>query len=72
MYRKDKEMTPLFGGRKEEKLSKLLSQTMQIIKRDLKEMRREMCRESPRELESEEKYIFSYDECENATTHIGA
>ena len=58
MNRKYKNKTPLFGGSKEEKLSKLLSQTMQSIKRDLNEMSREMCRESPREFESEEKSRF--------------
>ena len=49
MNKKDKKKTPLFGGRKEERLSKLLSQNLQSIHGDLKKMRREMCRGSPRE-----------------------
>ena len=69
VYIKEKNKTPLFGGRKEEKLSKLLSQTMKNIKRDLKEKRKEMYRESPREFESKTNSRFSYDECEHATTH---
>ena len=67
MYRKNKEKTPLFGGREEEELSKLLFQTMQSIKGDLKKMRRE--RESPKEFGSKANSRFSHDECEHATTH---
>ena len=45
---------------------------MQSIKEHLKKMRREMCREPPREFESEEKSRFSYDECEHVATHYDA
>ena len=44
MKRKDKNKTPLFGGRKEEKLPNFLSQNLQSIHEDLKKMRKEMCR----------------------------
>ena len=68
----NKKKTPFFGGRKEEKLPNFSSQTLQSIHEDLKKMRREMCIESPREFGSESKSIFSYDECEHATTHYDA
>ena len=57
--------TPFFGG-KEERLSNLLPKSIQSIHEDLKNMRREMCIESPREFGSESKSRFSYDECEHA------
>ena len=69
MYKKDKKKTPLFGGREEGELSMLLFQTMKSIKGDLKKMRREMCRDSPREFESEANSRFLHDECEHAATH---
>ena len=72
MRRKDKNKTPSFGGRKEERLPKFLSQTLQSIHEDLKEMRREMCIESPRGFEYESNSRFSYDECEHAATHYDA
>ena len=48
-----KNKTPLFGGKKEERLSKLLPKSVQSIQGDLKKIRREMCIESPRGFESE-------------------
>lgn len=68
----NRKKTPFFGGRKEEKLSKFLSQTLQSIHEDLKNMRKEMCRESPRGFESETNSRFSHDECEHAATHYDA
>ena len=65
----NKKKTPFFGGRKEEKIPKFSSQTLQSIHEDLKKMRREMCIESPREFGSESNSIFSYEECEHAATH---
>ena len=47
-----KKNTPFFRGIKEEKLPKFLPQTLQSIHVDLKKMREEMCKESPREFES--------------------
>ena len=69
MNRKYKNKTPIFG---EERLSNFLSQTLQRIHGDLKKLRREMNRESPREFESEAKSRFSYDECEPTATHYDA
>ena len=64
--------TPLCGGRKEEKLPKFLSQTLQSIHVDLKKMREEMCKESPRGFEFESKSRFYYGECEHAATPYDA
>ena len=64
MYRKEK--TPLCGGKKEERLSKLLPKSMQTIKQDLKKMRREM--ESPEEFGFRAKSRFAPNECEHAAT----
>ena len=68
MYRKEK--APLCGGRKEERLSKLLPKSMQSIKEDLKKMRREM--ECLEEFGSRAKSRFSHDRCEHASTHYDA
>ena len=66
MYRNDKEKTPLFGGRMEENLSKLISKSILSIKGDLKKMRREM--ESSQEFGSRAKSRFAHDRCENVAT----
>ena len=58
--------TPLCGGRKEERLSKLLPKSMQSIKEDLKKMRGEM--ESPEKFESRARSRFAHDRCEHADT----
>ena len=68
----NKNKAPFFGGRKEEKLPKFLSQTLQSIHEELKKMRREMYIESPRGFESESNSKFSYDECEHAATRYDA
>ena len=62
----NKNKIPLFGGNKEDRLSKLLSKSIQSIKGDLKKMRREM--ESPEEFGSRAKSIFALDRCEHAAT----
>ena len=72
MYRKYRENTPLFGGRKEERLSKLLFQTMQGIHGDIKKMRREMLKESPKEFGSRAKSRFAHGRCEHVATHYDA
>ena len=70
MYRREKDKTLAFRGRNEEKLSKLLFQTMQSIHEDIKKMRREMCKESPRGFEYEENHRFLHDGCENSATQF--
>ena len=72
MNRKYKKKTPFFGGRKEERLPRFLSKTLQSIHGDIKNMRREMYREYPREFGSKSNYRFAYDECEDAATHYDA
>ena len=62
-------MTPLFGEMKEERISQLLLQTMQNIKEDLKEMKGERCRKTPRGFESESSPRYSNDGCVHSGTH---
>ena len=54
--------------REEDKLTKLIPRSVQSIHEDFKKIRREMCIESPRGVESESNSRFSYDECEHAST----
>ena len=72
----DKEMsrkkTPSFGGKKEERISKLLPKSVQNIHEYIKEIIREMYRESQREFDSETNSRFPHSECEHAATHYDA
>ena len=58
--------TPLCGGRKEERLTKLLPKSMQSINEDLKKMTKEM--ESPEKFESRARSRLAHDRCEHAAT----
>ena len=71
LSREEKMKTPFFGG-KEERLSNLLSKSVQSIQGDLKKIRREMCIESPRGFETESNSRFSYGECEHVATRYDA
>ena len=58
--------TPLCGGRKEHRLTKLLPKSVQCINEDLKKVREEM--ESPEEFGSRAASRFTHDRCEHAAT----
>ena len=61
--------TPYFGGKKEERLSKLLPRSAKNISEYLKNIRRDMYRGSPNEFEDASNSIFSHSECEHVATH---
>ena len=67
LCRRNKSMTPLFGGMKEERVSLLFFQAMKNIKEDLKEMKGEECRRFMRGFEAIPRY--SHDGCEHSSTH---
>ena len=67
LCRRNKSMTPLFGGMKEERVSLLLFQAMKNIKEDLKEMKGEECRRFLRGFEASPSY--SHDGCDHLATH---
>ena len=69
MNRKYKNKTPFFGGKKKERLSKLLPKSIQSIHEDLKEMRREMYVASPKAFDFGTNSRFAHSGCEHAATH---
>ena len=72
LSRKEKMKTPLCGGKKEDRLTKLLPKSVQSIHEDFKKIRREICTESPRGFETDSNSKFSYRECEHAATPYDA
>ena len=65
-----KEKAPLCGGRKEDRLTKLLPRSIQSFNEDLKKLRMEMG--YPEEYGSRARSIFSHGKCEHAATHHDA
>ena len=62
----NRKKTPLCGGRKEDRLTKLLPKSLQCINENLKKMRGEM--ESLEEFGSRARSRLVHDRCEHAAT----
>ena len=70
IYRRDEGKIPLSSEMEGKEFSRLLLQNMQGINRDIKEMRMERYRYSPRGLVHEESSILSHYGCSHSATPL--